>query len=77
VWSETVLERLATLRPEVYGELTRDQFTAALKPYGITTGQVWGTTGDGRGANRRGIDRHAVTDAATQRDRRRPGGSPP
>jgi DNA segregation ATPase FtsK/SpoIIIE, S-DNA-T family len=77
VWSETVLERLADLRPDLYGTLTRDQLTAALKPYGITTGQVWGTTGDGRGANRRGIDRQAVADAATQRDRRRAGGSPP
>jgi DNA segregation ATPase FtsK/SpoIIIE, S-DNA-T family len=77
VWSETVLERLAALRPEVYGGLTRDQLTAALKPYGITTSQVWGTTPDGRGANRRGIDRQAVADAATHRDRRRAAGSPP
>jgi S-DNA-T family DNA segregation ATPase FtsK/SpoIIIE len=77
VWSETVLERLAALRPDRYGGLTRDQLTAALKPYGITTGQVWGTTPDGRGANRRGIDRQAVADAATQRDRHRAGGSPP
>jgi DNA segregation ATPase FtsK/SpoIIIE, S-DNA-T family len=77
VWSETVLERLAALRPDVYGGLTRDQLTAALKPYGITTGQVWGTTPDGRGANRRGIDRQAIVDAATQRDRRRASGSPP
>jgi S-DNA-T family DNA segregation ATPase FtsK/SpoIIIE len=77
VWSETVLERLAELRPDLYGTLTRDQLTAALKPCGITTGQVWGTTPDGRGANRRGIDRQAVADAATQRDRRRPTGSPP
>jgi DNA segregation ATPase FtsK/SpoIIIE, S-DNA-T family len=77
VWSETVVARLAVLRPEVYGTLTRDQLTAALKPYGITTGQVWGTTPDGRGANRRGIDRQAVADAATQRDRRRAAGSPP
>jgi DNA segregation ATPase FtsK/SpoIIIE, S-DNA-T family len=77
VWSETVLERLAALRPELYGTLTRDQLTAALKPYGVTTGQVWGTTPDGRGANRRGIDRQAVANAATQRDRRRSAGSPP
>jgi S-DNA-T family DNA segregation ATPase FtsK/SpoIIIE len=77
VWSETVVERLAALRPDLYGTLTRDQVTAALKPFGITTGQVWGTTPDGRGANRRGIDRQAVANAATQRDRRRLGGSPP
>jgi DNA segregation ATPase FtsK/SpoIIIE, S-DNA-T family len=77
VWSETVLERLAELRPDLYSTLTREQLTAALKPYGITTGQVWGTTPDGRGANRRGIDRHAVADAATQRDRRRAADPPP
>jgi DNA segregation ATPase FtsK/SpoIIIE, S-DNA-T family len=77
VWSETVLERLAGLRPDLYGTLTRDQLTAALRAYGVTTGQVWGTTPDGRGANRRGIDRRAVADAATQRDRRRRADSPP
>jgi DNA segregation ATPase FtsK/SpoIIIE, S-DNA-T family len=77
VWSETVVERLAALRPDLYGTLTRDQLTAALRAYGVTTGQVWGTTPDGRGANRRGIDRQAVADAATQRDHRRPASSPP
>jgi S-DNA-T family DNA segregation ATPase FtsK/SpoIIIE len=77
VWWETVVERLAALRPDLYGTLTRDQLTAALKPYGITTRQVWGTTPDGRGANRRGIDRQAVADAATQRNRHRPTGPPP
>jgi S-DNA-T family DNA segregation ATPase FtsK/SpoIIIE len=74
VWSETILARLAELRPDAYGELTRDQLTAALKPYGILTGQVWGTTPDGRGANRRGIDCRDVADAVTERDRRRRGG---
>jgi DNA segregation ATPase FtsK/SpoIIIE, S-DNA-T family len=28
MWSETVLEGLAALRPELYGSLTRDQLTA-------------------------------------------------
>ena len=37
------MERLVALRPEVYADLTRDQLGAALKPYGITTTQVWGT----------------------------------
>ena len=77
VWSETVLVRLAELSPESYGELTRDQLTAALKPYGITTGQVWGTTEDGKGANRRGIDRQDVINAVTERGRCRGGGKPP
>jgi S-DNA-T family DNA segregation ATPase FtsK/SpoIIIE len=74
VWTEILVARLAEVRPSEYGEMTRDQFTAALKPYGITTGQVWGTTEDGRGANRRGIDRESVADAITERDRRRGSG---
>jgi DNA segregation ATPase FtsK/SpoIIIE, S-DNA-T family len=74
VWTETLLARLVKLHPEVYAELTREQLTAALRPYGITTGQVWGQAEDGRGANRRGIDRQHVTEAVTQRDRKRGAG---
>lgn len=74
VWSETVVERLAGLRPDVYGDLTRDQLTAALKPYGITTGQVWGTDpATGKGANRRGIERAHIAEAVAERNRRRGG----
>lgn len=74
VWSETVVERLAELRPDVYGDLTADQLRTALKPYGITTGQVWGTDPTtGRGANRRGIDRADITRAITERNRNRGG----
>jgi S-DNA-T family DNA segregation ATPase FtsK/SpoIIIE len=43
VWNQTIVARLAELRPEVYGGWEAEQLTAALKPYGITTGQVWGT----------------------------------
>ncbi|MGC5029295.1 cell division protein FtsK [Micromonospora sp. DT229] len=70
LWSEVVCERLTGLRPEVYAGLTREQLTAALKPYGVTTGQVWGTDPDtGKGANRRGIDRAHILTAITKRDR--------
>ncbi|MCF6525671.1 cell division protein FtsK [Streptomyces sp. JJ36] len=68
VWSETVVGRLAELRPEVYREWTGEQLTAALKPYGVKTGQVWGTTEDGKGANRRGIKRADITKAVAERD---------
>ena len=72
VWMETLIARLAGLRPEVYGDLTREQLGAALKPYGISTTQVWGTDPDtGKSANRRGVERSAVADAVAERNRRR------
>ncbi|GAA3457699.1 hypothetical protein [Dactylosporangium matsuzakiense] len=72
LWAETIVERLTALRPEVYGDLTRDHLTTALKPYGITTTQVWGTDpATGKGANRRGIERSIVTEAVAERNRRR------
>ena len=78
VWNQAVVARLAELRPDAYRGWEAEQLTAALKPYGISVGQVWGTDPKtGEGANRRGIDRQAVADAATERERRRRGGQPP
>jgi S-DNA-T family DNA segregation ATPase FtsK/SpoIIIE len=78
VWNQTIVARLAELRPDVYGGWEAEQLTAALKPYGITTGQVWATDPKtGEGANRRGIDRQAVAQAATERERRHHGREPP
>ncbi|GAA2314596.1 cell division protein FtsK [Streptomyces kunmingensis] len=78
VWSETIVDRLAEFAPAVYGEWADlegrakgDQLAAALKPYGISTGQVWGKTEDGKGANRRGIERQHIIDAVTQRNKKR------
>ncbi|MEO3839887.1 cell division protein FtsK [Streptomyces sp. B22F1] len=68
LWNESVLARLADLRPEVYGEWNTDQLTAALRPHGIRTVQVWGTTEDGKGANRRGIRRADILRAIAERD---------
>ncbi|MFD4118434.1 cell division protein FtsK [Streptomyces niveus] len=68
LWNEAVLPRLAELRPEVYGDWAPEQLTAALKPYGIRTVQVWGVTEDGKGANRRGIKRADVLNALAERD---------
>ena len=83
MWSEEIVMRLAALRPGAYqawADLEPDaraaQLTAALKPYGIRTGQVWGTTEDGRGANRRGITRDDLTNAITQRDGKPGPGTP-
>jgi S-DNA-T family DNA segregation ATPase FtsK/SpoIIIE len=70
VWSETVVDRLADLRPEIYGpwaaqdgKTKATQLAAALKPYGITTGQVWSAGPDGKTGNRRGIARTDVVAA--------------
>jgi S-DNA-T family DNA segregation ATPase FtsK/SpoIIIE len=69
VWTTVLVERLTGLRPDVYAGLTREQLTAALKPYGVTTGQVWGTDpATGESANRKGITRDHVTAAITKRD---------
>jgi len=78
VWNETVVDRLAELRPDVYGPWTAldanakpAQLTIGLKPFGVATGQVWGTDpATGKGANRRGIDRTVITEAVTKRSRR-------
>ena len=81
LWSETVVTRLAGLRPAAYGpwgdmepEDRAAQLTSALRPYGVRTGQVWGTTDDGRSANRRGITRDDITSAITKRNQN---GGPP
>ncbi|MFI9269797.1 cell division protein FtsK [Kitasatospora sp. NPDC052896] len=71
VWSETVIVRLAELRPEVYGAWAPDQLSASVRPYGISTGQVWGTAENGKGANRRGITRADIVTATTERDKKR------
>ncbi|MEV6757295.1 cell division protein FtsK [Streptomyces sp. NPDC051214] len=68
VWSETLLARLIELRPAIYGEWTLEQLAAALKPLGIRTGQVWGTTEDGKGVNRRGIKRADILKSIAVRD---------
>jgi len=70
LWTEIVVERLAGLRPDVYAGMTREQLTAALKVWDVSTGQVWGTDPDtSKGANRRGIDRKDILKAITKRDR--------
>ncbi|GII01740.1 cell division protein FtsK [Planobispora takensis] len=83
VWNEIVVDRLAELRPEVYGPWAEQegpaktaQLTNALKPYGVKTGQVWGTPpGGGKGANRIGIAWDDVLNAITERDGKRDSGA--
>lgn len=68
VWGESLVSALAELRPDVYGQWSSEQLTSTLKPYGIRTTQVWGVTEDGKGANRRGIQRADVLRAIAERD---------
>ncbi|MEU4229130.1 hypothetical protein AB0F17_32955 [Nonomuraea sp. NPDC026600] len=77
VWNEVIVDRLAELRPDIYGPWAAleggaktAQLTTVLKPYGIRTLQVWGTPeGGGKGANRIGITRDDIVTAVTQRDK--------
>ncbi|GAA3890979.1 FtsK/SpoIIIE domain-containing protein [Saccharothrix violaceirubra] len=77
-WSESIVDKLVELRPSVYsawasqdGADKAKQLTAALKPYGVGTVQVWGTDPvTGKGANRRGVHRDDVTAIITESDRK-------
>ncbi|RZB18373.1 cell division protein FtsK [Streptomyces sp. F001] len=68
VWCERIAARLGERWPDVYGEWGGAQVTSALKPWGVETGQVWGTDDDGEGRNRRGITRADVAAAVARRD---------
>jgi S-DNA-T family DNA segregation ATPase FtsK/SpoIIIE len=68
VWNERIAARLAELRPEVYGRWKGENVTSAVKPYGIKTRDVAGTTDDGTRTTRRGITRADLTNAITERD---------
>lgn len=68
VWNERVAARLAELRPDVYEGWKGENVTSALKPWGVETTQVWGTTDEGEGKNRRGIKRADVNAAVTRRN---------
>jgi S-DNA-T family DNA segregation ATPase FtsK/SpoIIIE len=79
VWSETVVDRLAELRPEVYGRWADQkpaaratQLAAALKPYGVDTSQVHGRLPNGKTANRRGITRDDIATAEAHHRPTRP-----
>jgi S-DNA-T family DNA segregation ATPase FtsK/SpoIIIE len=68
LWNERIADRLAPLQPDTYGGWDGAMVTAALKPWGVPVGQVWGTTDDGQGANRRGIKKADLVAAKTRRD---------
>ncbi|WP_327396733.1 cell division protein FtsK [Streptomyces phaeochromogenes] len=72
-WSETVVARLADLRPEVYDGWDPDALNAALKPHGVATIQV-GRRVDGKVVNRRGIERAHILATIAERDGKRDAG---
>ncbi|MFE7174241.1 FtsK/SpoIIIE domain-containing protein [Streptomyces sp. NPDC057616] len=71
VWNERIAARLAELRPEVYGGWKGENVTSALKPHGIKTRDVAGTTDDGTRTTRRGITRADLLTAIAERDENR------
>ena len=71
-WSETLCARLADHWPEVYDGWDPTTLANVLRPFGVETGQVWGRTHDGTGANRRGVARQALLHAISQREPRPP-----
>ncbi|MGB8946329.1 MAG: cell division protein FtsK [Streptomyces sp.] len=80
VWSETIVDRLADLRPDTYGAWAEldakpkaEALTAALKPFGVATDQISRRI-DGRQVNKRGIKRDDLAAAITQRNEKRDAG---
>ncbi|MCX4528104.1 cell division protein FtsK [Streptomyces sp. NBC_01551] len=67
VWNERIASRLADLRPEVYGGWKGENVTSALKPHGIKTVDVAGTTDEGQRTTRRGIVRADLAKAIAER----------
>jgi S-DNA-T family DNA segregation ATPase FtsK/SpoIIIE len=75
VWNETLIERLTDYRPDVYAGWKPAQLTAALGTHGVKVGQI-GRRIDGKAVTRRGPTHVDVTDAISERDRKRGGRHP-
>ncbi|MFD8279325.1 cell division protein FtsK [Streptomyces solisilvae] len=80
VWSETIVDRLADLGPEVYSAWAElepkpkaEALSNALKPFGIGTVQISRRV-DGDQLNKRGIKRDDIATAITQRNKKRDAG---
>ncbi|WP_405743436.1 cell division protein FtsK [Streptomyces sp. NBC_01525] len=67
VWNERIATRLADLRPDVYAGWVGENVTTALKPFGIRTRGVAGTSDEGARTTRRGIVRADLTSAIAER----------
>jgi len=71
VWSEELCAGLAELRPELYGTWTPDVLAAALKRWGIETGQLNMPDAQGARFNRRGVRREQLETAVAAHAQRR------
>ncbi|PPK98031.1 S-DNA-T family DNA segregation ATPase FtsK/SpoIIIE [Kineococcus xinjiangensis] len=69
-WSETLVERLAEHRPDVYAGWSAADLGGAVAPFGVETVQI-GRRDGGKVVNRRGITRQQIHNALTERDQRR------
>lgn len=68
LWSDVIVSRLAELRPSTYGKWNPAALATALKPDGVKPGQVWATDPEsGKGSNRNGYTRDALTKAKGNR----------
>ncbi|MFG2962293.1 cell division protein FtsK [Streptomyces sp. NPDC048288] len=79
-WNDVTVDRLAELRPEKYGPWGEmapadkaRQLTTALKPYGVSTGQVARRI-NGKTVNRTGFERSHIVTVIAERDRNRDAG---
>ncbi|MFI7697343.1 cell division protein FtsK [Nonomuraea sp. NPDC049655] len=70
-WNAILCERLAKLRPEVYGGWRSEQLTSALKPHGVKVRPI-GRRIDSKKHTRRGIYRANLDQAITERHQIRP-----
>jgi S-DNA-T family DNA segregation ATPase FtsK/SpoIIIE len=72
VWLQTLADRLAELRPELYGAwmdldptAKAKQMSAMLRPYRVRSKDVWGDGPDGK-ANLKGVEANDILAAATE-----------
>lgn len=63
LWSEAIASRLAERWPDAYDGWSGADVGIQLGRHGITTGQVWGQTPEGKSANRKGVTLEALQDA--------------
>jgi S-DNA-T family DNA segregation ATPase FtsK/SpoIIIE len=75
VWLQTLADRLAELRPELYGGMAdldptakAKQMSAMLRPYKVRSKDVWGDDGKGGKANLKGVEANDVRAAAAEGD---------